>query len=87
SVQFRLRVNQRGRWSSWIRVVNSYFGEAPSVGNPKVYDLFFDPHVSGTEDNKVLFSFDILSFDANDDTNSWLYLEDLFIEEIQGSYY
>ena len=81
AVQFRLRVNQRGSWTAWERVVNSNLGNAPSSGNPRDYYLYFDPRVTGAGDDVVIFSFDILSFDANDDTSSWLLLDELMVEE------
>lgn len=82
TVQFRLRINQRGAWSAWDRVVNSYLGHAPSQNNPKNYEVYFDPKVSGESDNVVIFNFDIASFDANDNSNSWIYLEELLVEEV-----
>ncbi|MCX7765107.1 MAG: cohesin domain-containing protein [Candidatus Sumerlaeia bacterium] len=82
-VQFRLRVNQRGAWASWDRVVNSYLGQAPSLDDLKEYFVFFDPRITGlNEDNKVIFSFDIISFDIFDDANSWLFVEELMVEKV-----
>ncbi|MCX7765490.1 MAG: hypothetical protein N2246_02135 [Candidatus Sumerlaeia bacterium] len=82
AVQFRLRVNQRGAWAGWDRVVNSYLANAPAVDNSKLYDLYFKPRVTGTEDNRVIFSFDIASFAWEDDANAWSLLEELVMEEI-----
>lgn len=82
-VQFRLRVNQRGAWASWDRVVNSYLEQAPSLGNLKEYYVYFDPKVTGqNDDNKVIFSFDIISFDIFDDVNSWLFVDELMVEKV-----
>lgn len=82
AVQFRLRINQKGAWSAWERVVNSINGQAPSVGNNKDYLVFFNPRVTGASDNVVVFNFDIMSFDPGDDTSSWLYLEELMVDEV-----
>lgn len=82
-VQFRLRANQKGSWQSWERIVNSYNQQAPSWGTPKDYFLFLNPDVTGlNNDDQVIFSFDILSFDINDDEYSWLYLEEMIMEEV-----
>ena len=66
TVGFRVRVNQKGRWLSWERIVKSNLSAAPSEVDPKVYYVVFDPKVTGEGDNKVYFSFDILSFDPDD---------------------
>ncbi len=64
--------------------MNSYLGQAPSAGNPKTYNLYFAPVVTGiNNDHLVIFSFDLTSFDVTDDANSSLYLEELLIEEIE----
>ncbi|MCD6386428.1 hypothetical protein J7M23_11720 [Candidatus Sumerlaeota bacterium] len=82
AVQFRLRVNQKGSWQGWNRVVNSYNQQAPSASEWKTYDVIFNPNVTDTSDNFAVFSFDILSFDPGDDTNSWLYLESVLLSEV-----
>ncbi len=83
TVSFRLRINQRGSWAGWDRVVNSYLEQAPSAGNPKTYNLYFDPVVTGVnDDHLVIFSFDLTSFEISDDANSWLYLEELVVEDL-----
>ncbi|MCX7765486.1 MAG: hypothetical protein N2246_02115, partial [Candidatus Sumerlaeia bacterium] len=82
AVQFRLRINQVGAWSAWDRVINSYLNAAPSSGSPKVYPVFFNPRVTGNADNEVIFSFDITSFAIEDDTSSWLWLNELVVEEV-----
>lgn len=56
--------------------MNSLIGHTPSAGNPKIYNLYFDPVVKGiNDDHLVIFAFDIMSFNISDDANSWLYLE------------
>ncbi len=82
TVQFRLRLNQPGTWAAWERVINSNLGMAPSSSSHKLYNLLFDPVVTGSSDDKVNFSFDILSFDPMDDENSWIYLEEFLLEEV-----
>jgi hypothetical protein len=82
AVEFRLRVNQAGAWSEWDRVVNSYLGHAPSAGDPKDYDVYFNPVVTGTEDDYAVCCFDIMSFAPYDDVNSWLYLEELTVDGV-----
>ncbi|MCD6385043.1 hypothetical protein J7M23_04620, partial [Candidatus Sumerlaeota bacterium] len=62
--------------------INSNNQQAPSSTEWKTYDLFFNPDVTGSSDNQVIFSFDILSFDPADDTSSWLYLENVIVEEV-----
>jgi len=85
-VQFRLRVNQKGAWSCWDTVShNSFYSKLPSATNPEDYDVFFNPVVTGTEDELVVFCFDIMSFDPGDDTTSWLYLEELTVDECNVS--
>ncbi|MCD6385925.1 hypothetical protein J7M23_09140, partial [Candidatus Sumerlaeota bacterium] len=85
TVQFRLRVNQKGSWQSWTRVVNSFNQQAPSASEPKWYDLFFDPRVTTNEDSGVTFSFDIMSIYPWDDANSWIYLEEMMVDEARVS--
>ncbi|MCD6385012.1 hypothetical protein J7M23_04465, partial [Candidatus Sumerlaeota bacterium] len=80
--QFRLRVNQKVSWTSWMKVVNSYNQMAPSNTQYKQYELHFDPIVQGNGDEMVVLSFDILSFDPGDDTTSWLYLDEVTVEEL-----
>ncbi|MCD6384488.1 hypothetical protein J7M23_01805 [Candidatus Sumerlaeota bacterium] len=82
AVSFRLRVNQKGSWRAWETSVNSNLGHAPSSGSSKDYDLYFSPTVTGTSDDDALFSFDIMSFDPADNEYSWLYLQELRVEEV-----
>lgn len=83
TVSFRLRVNQKGSWQSWNRVITSLNQQAPSLGNPKWYDLYFNPMVTGQGDDLLVFAFDVLSFDPTDDQNSWIYLEELMIDKVE----
>lgn len=83
TVQFRLRVNQQGAWSAWDRVVNSYLSIAPLLNISKNYTVFFEPSITGTNnDNTALFSFDILSFDITDDMNSWIFIDELMVDKV-----
>ncbi len=82
TVQFRLRTNQRYAWTGWNRVVNSYFQNAPAAGDPKVYDVIISPNIIAGFDNKLIFSFDIMSLDSADDVNSWLYLNSVELREV-----
>ena len=85
AVQFRLRVNQKGSWQAWNRIVNSNLGQAPTSSGAKIYSVLFNPMVTGTDDNAVVFNFDIMSFDWTDDTFSWLYLESTDLDKISFS--
>jgi len=81
TVQFRLRVSQKESWQAWDKIVTSNYGQSPSNVEFKWYDLYFDPIISGSADNLIVLNFDILSFDAHDDINSWLYLEEVTLDE------
>ena len=85
AVNFRLRANQRGTWSAWDRYVISEFQHAPSAGNNKNYDVFFNPVVGAKQDEYMVFSFDIMSFDWRDDTLSYIFLDQLEIDEVNVS--
>jgi hypothetical protein len=80
--QFRLRINQKGAWESWDRVVNSNLGHGPSLSTPRTYPVYFEPIVTGPADENIIFSFDILSFDLNDDASCWLFLDSLTMDKI-----
>lgn len=94
TVEFRLRANQQEVWSNWCREVYSYNQHAPAAGLPKWYELTFDP-LDYTEgryapliplvETPLVLSFDILSFDPNDDTSSWIYLDRVVVEEVTVS--
>jgi hypothetical protein len=84
SVQFRLRTNQKGSWQAWDRIVSSFNQQAPPP--TFIYYVIFDPTVTGTGDDLAVFSFDIMSFDWNDDATAWLFLESFALDELnQGS--
>jgi hypothetical protein len=82
TIQFRLRLNQKGSWQGWNRTVTSNLQNAPFLGYPKNYSQLFDPIVTGTSDDDAVLAFDILSFDVQDDTSSWLYLEEVVVDTI-----
>jgi hypothetical protein len=82
TMQFRLRVNQKGSWQAWDRVVTSSHGQAPSNKEWETYHVIFDPHITGSNDNIAVFAFDLMSFDPNDDAYTWIYLESFKLEEI-----
>jgi hypothetical protein len=82
ALQFRLRINQKGSWQSWDRVINSNGNISPTILDWKDYEVFFNPAVMNTLDEKVILSFDILSFNNEDDTDSWLFLESLALNSV-----
>ncbi len=82
AIDFRLRATQKGAWSTWDRLVLSNYDLAPSAGNPKSYDVILNPVVTGPEDNSLVLSFDLTSFDSNNDKNSWLYLNSVKLDEV-----
>jgi hypothetical protein len=49
----------------------------PSASVPGEYNLYFDPVVSDTTDDKVILSFDVLSFSGADDPSSWVILDEV----------
>ena len=85
AVQFRLRVNQKGAWTSWYRIVNSFNQHAPSSAGSTFFDVILDPAVTGSGDTNAVFSFDIMSFDPSDDINSSLYLDSMSLDEVSMS--
>jgi hypothetical protein len=56
--------------------------QSPSSTDPKIYNVYINPNVTGYSDDKIILSFDIMSFDSSDDTMSWIYLKSVEIEEI-----
>jgi len=82
AVQCRLRVNQKGSWQAWDRIVNSFNSHAPFAAAEKPYSVIFDPNVTGTDDAAAVLAFDIMSFSWDDDVDSWLFLASLVIETI-----
>jgi hypothetical protein len=85
SVQTRLRVNQKGSWQSWDRVVNSNNQQGPSAVEDTTYGVVFAPRITGTDDNHIVASMDQMSFSWDDDTSSWLQLKTFTLEEIEIS--
>jgi hypothetical protein len=81
TVQFRLRCNQKESWQAWHRIVNSNLQNAPSFAATKNYSIYLDPNVTGAGDNLGVLSFDIISFDINDDISSWLFLDSAAVYE------
>ncbi len=83
SPQLRVRVNQKGAWQAWNRIVNSNNSQGPLSDPVKTYQIILDPAVTGPAADDILnLSFDIMSFDAADDTSAWLYLNEALVEEI-----
>jgi len=83
AVQFRIRANQKGTWSAWGTIINSFLGFAPSYGGPHTYDFFSKPLVTGSsDDDKIIINFDIMSFNPDDDVHSWIMLNKLSLDEI-----
>jgi hypothetical protein len=80
TLTFRLRANQTGKQRGWVSVVVSTNGEAPSAAETKTYNLKIDPLLDSGNDTIVL-SFDMLSFDPLEDRSSWVYLENITLEE------
>lgn len=81
AVDFRLRINQKTSWQCWTRNVNSYHHQSPSSTSPKWYDVLFSPSVLGNGDNAVVASFDIMSFNPNNDMTSWIAIDELILEK------
>ena len=52
------------------------------TGVTKDYYVFFNPGVTGVADALGALAFDIISFDFNDDTNSWITLDSVQIDEV-----
>ena len=73
--EFRLRINQKGSWQAWDRVVYSNLGRAPWVMEDKEYKVFINPQVTSLDEALLVLSFDLMSFDTSDDTDSWIFLE------------
>jgi hypothetical protein len=53
----------------------------PTYDNPQTFELVLSPQIIKTADT-IKLAFDLLGYDAAKDINSWVYLEDVFIEEI-----
>lgn len=81
TVDFRLRCNQLSNWRFWDTGVYSYNLSAPSVGTPQSYDCIIFPQMQ-TPDDIIQLSFDVLGFDPLNDLNSWIYLDEVAIDEV-----
>lgn len=79
TVSFRLRVNSENTLHYWTTGVNSFCNSAPGMDADKTYNLFFCPRSQGND--RITVSFDILSFDPTDDLNSWIYLDEVTLQE------
>ena len=66
----------------WSRVVNSQHFQAAEETKPRCYNVFFEPRVTGGGDENVVLSFDIMSFNWDDDLDSWLYIDKMMIDEL-----
>jgi hypothetical protein len=82
AVQFRLRINEKDTWQSWSRTVNSINQQSVDVGHPEWYDVVFDPGGETSSVSDIILSFDMLSFNWFDDTDSWLYLDEVLVEAV-----
>ncbi|MCX7767360.1 MAG: hypothetical protein N2246_11710, partial [Candidatus Sumerlaeia bacterium] len=76
------RINQKGAWSAWNRIVNSYLLNAPSATETKIYEQILNPVVTYAGDDQILLSIDIMSFDWADDRSSWILLDSVKLEEV-----
>ncbi len=81
ALEFRLRANQLSNWNYWDRGVLSFNNSSPTSDNPKIYDMVMIPQMEDDTDT-VCFSFDVLGFNPDDDLDSWIYLEQLDINEV-----
>jgi len=80
AVDFRLRANQLGNWRYWTTGVTSLNDAAPTT-QTKTYDLIILPEMESTTDSIVL-SFDLMGFDPANDLQSWLYLDQVSMDEV-----
>jgi hypothetical protein len=79
-VQFRARANQPSNWRAWEHVVPSIGTNSPVSTDTYEYDFMIIPQMT-TPTDTIQLAFDIMSFDPNDDTNSELYLEAVYLNE------
>ena len=82
ALKLQIRANQKGSWQTWEHAVMSFKQQGPFSSSPKVYRLFMEPRVKVADETDGVISFDMMSFDAGDDTSSWLYLEDVGLYKI-----
>jgi hypothetical protein len=79
SLEFRLRANQQSNGRYWTTGVMSLGGVAPYAGSPKSYELVVVPQTNTTDTLRL--SFDLIGFRPEDDIYSWIYLEDVTLQE------
>jgi hypothetical protein len=80
ALDFRLRANQLGNWRFWTTGVVSLNDAAPTT-QTKTYDLILLPEMESATD-KIVLSFDLMSFDPANDLQSWLYLDEVRLDEV-----
>ncbi len=80
ALDFRLRANQLGNWRYWTTNVTSLNDAAPTT-QTKTYDLIILPEMESTTDSIVL-SFDLMRFDPANDLQSWLYIDQVCLDEV-----
>lgn len=78
---FRLRAYQQETALSSITYVDSNQRVAPTFSNPVDYDVYISPLPTGLSETLEL-SFDILSFNPQDDADAWVYLEEVILDEV-----
>jgi predicted outer membrane repeat protein len=80
-IDFRLRCTELSNFRSWETGTLSSQGAAyPSSGQPREYSLFIFPQIS-TPTDQIVLCFDILSCDASNDLTSWIYLDEVSVNE------
>ena len=80
-VDFRLRCNQTSNLRAWD--TGTYFSTGaayPAGGVPRTYELIILPQMS-TESDSVRLAFDIMSLDRANELNSYIFLEEVTIQE------
>jgi len=80
ALDFRLRANQLGNWRYWATNIISLNDAAPTT-QTKTYDLIILPEMDSTTDSIVL-SFDLMGFDPANDLQSWLYIDQVCLDEV-----
>lgn len=80
ALDFRLRANELGNWRYWTAAVISLNDAAPTT-QMKTYDLIVMPETESPTDSLAL-SFDLMGFDPQNDLQSWLYLDEIHIDEV-----
>ncbi len=78
---FRLRANHLQTQQTFSLSVNSYGQISPTVGLPGEYEFYIEPAATGLTESLEL-SFDLTNFDPEDDPHTWVYLEEVSIDEI-----